>query len=47
MAKFCAVTGYPSGQHGAILPAQDYALYPQDKSEVSLIPYIKSFIDKV
>jgi len=41
------VIGYPSGQHGVILSAQDYALYPQEKSEVSLIPYIKSFIDKV
>ena len=40
--KSCAVIGYPSGQDGAILPAQDYLPRPARKK-----PYNKSFIDPV
>ena len=37
--------GYPSRQDGAILPAQDYPLYPANK--IHQKPYNKSFVDQV
>jgi len=35
--KSCAVIGYPSGQDGAILPAQDYLLRPARKTSLKAI----------
>ena len=43
--KSRATIGYPSGQDGAILPAQDYPLYPASKMHQK--PCNKSFIDQV
>ena len=40
--KSCAVTGYPSGQDGAILPARDYPSYPARITNPLLTKLVRS-----
>ena len=40
--KSCDIISYPRGQDGAILPARDYPLCPQENSVI--LPYNISFI---